>query len=118
MEIKRGSIYLADLGNKEGSIQFGVRPVIVIGNSFSCKHGSIILCVPLTSKKKKPLPTHYELNNDVYPFLWKAYSLVLSEQIILIEKKQILEYLGDLKKKDIYNIGKRIQLAVGVRRYI
>lgn len=32
MNVKRGEIYIADLMEAEGSVQYGVRPVLVIQN--------------------------------------------------------------------------------------
>ena len=38
MKIKRGDIYLADLGEGYGSEQGGIRPVLVVQNNKGNKH--------------------------------------------------------------------------------
>ena len=50
MNIKRGEIYLVDLGNQKGSIQSGKRPVVVISNNMNNKYSPTINILPITSK--------------------------------------------------------------------
>jgi len=114
MEIKRGGIYLANLGKRVGSVQFGVRPIIIVGNDYSCQYSTVLLSVPLTSKQKKFLPTHYNLDSNKYPFLWKELNTVLTEQIMPVEKRRLLQFLGDVEIYDMINIGNRMRLAIGV----
>ncbi len=53
MEIKRGDIYMTQLGNYSGSIQGGTRPCLVISNNLCNKHSPVLVVAPLTSKKRK-----------------------------------------------------------------
>ena len=114
MLIKRRGIYLADLGKRVGSIQFGVRPVLIVGNNYSCRYSTVFLCVPLTSKQKTWLPTHYSLEVDKYPFLWKESNTILTEQIMPVEERQLLQYLGDIETKDMIRIETRLKKALGI----
>lgn len=50
--IKRGEIYLVDLGKQIGSVQGGVRPVIVISNPQNNLYSPTINILPITSRKK------------------------------------------------------------------
>lgn len=114
MLIKRRGIYLADLGKRVGSIQFGVRPVLIVGNNYSCRYSTVFLCVPLTSKQKTWLPTHYSLEVDKYPFLWKESNTILTEQIMPVEERQLLQYLGEIETKDMMRIETRLKKALGI----
>lgn len=48
MKIKRGDIFLADLGEGYGSEQGGIRPVLVVQNNKGNKHSHTLLvaCIP------------------------------------------------------------------------
>ena len=60
---RRGDLYLANLGNPEGSRQGGVRPIVVLQNDVGNYYAPTLTLAPLTSKteKKKQQPTHYLL---------------------------------------------------------
>lgn len=59
---KCGEIWKCDLGDNEGSVQSGYRPVFVISNNRNNKYSPTINVFPLTSKmNKKNLPVHVEL---------------------------------------------------------
>jgi hypothetical protein len=68
----------------------------------------------LTSKQKTWLPTHYILEVDKYPFLWKESNTILIEQIMPVEERQLLQYLGDIETKDMMRIETRLKKALGI----
>ena len=49
-EIKRGDIYLVDLGDNIGSVQKGERPAIVVQNDKGNKYSPTITVIPITTK--------------------------------------------------------------------
>ncbi len=53
--IRRGEIYLADLGCSRGYIQGGVRPVIIISNRANNKFAPIVNVLPITKRAESPL---------------------------------------------------------------
>lgn len=61
-EIHRGEIFYMTFKEQVGSEQQGGRPVIVVSNETCNKFSPTVTIVPLTTKDKKPLPTHVELN--------------------------------------------------------
>lgn len=95
---KRGSIYFADLRPVVGSEQGGIRPVLVVQNNVGNVYSPTIIIIPLTTKYKKKLPTHYELKKEKFNFLLED-SLVLTEQIKCIDKSRFKTYIGTLPKK-------------------
>lgn len=91
-EIKRGQIYLVDFGVRDGNVQMGQRPAIVVNNDLGSKYGNILSVVPLTTsivKLHKKLPTHTILtpeNSGV-----RKTSIAMSEQLTVISKSQIVK---------------------------
>lgn len=66
-EIHRGEIFYMTFKEQTGSEQQGGRPVIVVSNETCNKFSPTVTVVPLTTKGKKPLPTHVELNVEGLP---------------------------------------------------
>ena len=91
-EIKRGDIYLANLGEGVGSIQGGfMRPMIVVANPMCCKYSSVIHAVPTTTKSKKYIPTHVEISTNTG---LRIVSVALCEQVQLLNKSMFVEKIG------------------------
>ena len=110
---KRGEIYEADLGNAEGSEQAGIRPVLIIQNNIGNHYSPTVICVPLTSRSKKDMPTHHMIEKKRYPFLTYD-SIVLCEQIKTISKTKLSHRIGMLSKQDMYNIGKKLSISIAL----
>ena len=59
---KRGDIYYVNFGEKDGSKQGGVRPVLIIQNDIGNRHSPTVICAAITSRMNKAkLPTHIEI---------------------------------------------------------
>ena len=93
-DIKKGDIYYASLNPAIGSEQKGERPVVVLQNDCGNKYSPTVIVAPLTKIiKKEKLPTHILIySND---FL-RYNSLILLEQIRVIDKSRIISYMGSL----------------------
>lgn len=116
MKIKRGNILYVNMSDEyEGSIQGGMRPVVVVSNNQANKHSPVITVVPLTSRtyKKKYLPTHVLIKEEHCPGLGRD-SVALCEQILPLDRKDIIEYVGEVDKKMMKKITKAVQIQVGV----
>mgnify|MGYP000384015112 CR=1 FL=1 len=113
MKIKRGQIYLADLGEGYGSEQGGIRPVLVVQNNKGNKHSPTILIACITSKahSKHYLPTHYVIPKHVG---LKYDSMVMMEQIKVIDEKRIIKYIGKLSPKFMKILDKKIKISFGL----
>lgn len=119
-DIKRGDIYLADLGEGIGSEQHGVRPVLVVQNNIGNKYSPTVTVLPITTKihKSRGLPTHVMIDHVGG---LDEKSSIMAEQISTIDKTKLFTYIGtipeDAMKKDI-NEAIRIQLGLpGRKRY-
>ena len=113
-------IYYANLSkNTVQSEQGGVRPVIIIQNDVGNKYSPTVIVLPITSEiKKENMPTHCILHKTDKNGL-EVDSMVLSEQIRVIDKSRLLYkigYLDDTKEQnDVINT--YIANITGRKRY-
>lgn len=99
--VKRGGIYLANLGNQFGSVQSGKRPVIVISNPKNNRFSPVVNVLPITSKRKNNIPVHVNIGTECG---LKRESTVLTEQVITVDKGQLIEYIGSCNNKTMAEI--------------
>lgn len=105
-EIKKGDIYYAILNPTIGSEQNGIRPVVVIQNNLGNKYSPTVIVAPITSiLKKKELPTHIII--DKKDFL-KSKSMILLEQIRVLDKSRLKEYIGKLQNSEVKEIERKL----------
>ena len=107
---KRGDIYLADLGTPCGSVQGGIRPVVVIQNNTGNYFSSTLIVIPLTTELKKPnQPTHYVL---VRQYGLSEVSMSEAEQPATINKSQVIRYLGKTSRRNMDRIDKSLRISL------
>ena len=110
MEIHKGDIVFADLGETIGSEQSGIRPVIVIQNDVGNKFSPTVIVAPLTSKiKKQTMPTHVEIGER---FGLTDYSIALLEQVRTIDRKRILDYVGTIDSKTMKQVHTALRVSL------
>lgn len=91
-KVKRGEIYLHDFGNNEGSIQNGVRPVLVVQCDEGNEASTTTVVAALTSViKKRYMPSHIILGDK---FGLKEPSMVMLEQLKTVNQAELTEYIG------------------------
>ena len=102
-------IYYANLSkNAVQSEQGGIRPVIIIQNDVGNKFSPTVIVLPITSEIKKiNLPTHCILHKSDINGL-EVDSMVMAEQIRVIDKSRLLDkmgYLDNIKEQnDVINV--------------
>ena len=91
-----GDIYMASLKqDDDGSLQSGIRPVLIVSNDKANEYSPVITIIPITSKLgKKALPTHVYMTSCG---LTKP-SIALAEQITSINKDRLTRRVGSIKK--------------------
>ncbi len=106
LEIMRGDIIWATNTNAKGRTQNNTRPYVVISNNKANKFSSVITAIPLTTKKKKALPTHYvfKMNDKI--------NVALAEQIVNLNKDDILDIETTLDDYDLAEIEKRVKIQL------
>ena len=97
--IKCGDVYFANLSG-QGSLQTGLRPVVVVSNDIGNYYSGIVTVMPLTSKHKKDLPTHMKIKpNDINGL--RSESIILGEQITTINQNQLGYKIGQLTESEL-----------------
>ena len=110
--IRRGDIYLADLGTKAdviGSEQFGVRPVLITQCNRQNDRSTTYIIVIITSEiKKTRMDTHV-----ILPMVkgLSRQSMACCEQRFTIGRLRLLEYRGHLDNKTMKRITRACRLA-------
>lgn len=97
-EVFRGQIYFAQVPSTWGSAQAGYRPVIVVSNNIANRYSAVVTVVPVTSKEKKDLPTHFQVRAG------KVQGTALCEQVITISKELLASYSGTLSQKEVMEL--------------
>jgi mRNA interferase MazF len=111
-KIYRGQVYFTDLGQRIGSEQSGMRPVIIVQNDTGNRHSSTVIVVPITSQiKKEEMPTHIKLNND---FGLDDVSMALCEQIDTIDKQRLFSYIGQVSQSELQRINHALEVSLGL----
>lgn len=114
MKIKRGEVYLADLSDSSGSEQGKVRPVVIIQNNRGNKHSPTTIVACLSSKiyTKHHLPTHHLLPDGIG---LKYKSMVMCEQIRVIDKSRLQNKIATVSKKDMMIIDQKIKISLDLQ---
>ena len=110
--IQHGTVAMIEL-KQNGNLQGGIRPCVIVSNNKACEVSPVLTVVPLTSKTKRPLPTHVEL----YPSIESGISMTstfLAEQITTINRTSIKRVMGVLTSIEIKLIKKAIQKSLAL----
>ena len=110
--MKRFAIWIIDLPSSGNShVQHGIRPAIIVSNDMANLYSPVVTVVPLTSRQKKPLPTHVSLrgcglNRD---------STALCEQIITVDKTRLTRCIGFVYNTcDQYALRQALRVQLGM----
>ena len=110
-DIKRSEIYYADLNPVKGSEQGGYRPVLILqndkGNQYSC---TTIVAAITSQLAKTKLPTHVPIQTSGL----KKDSIILLEQIRVVDKTRINEFVGVADRETMREVDKAIMISLGI----
>lgn len=113
MIVKRGDVYFADLSPVIGSEQGGVRPVLVIQNNIGNRFSPTVIVAAITAQiQKAKLPTHVEIDAEIYGF--DRDSVVLLEQIRTIDKQRLTDKITHLNEDIMDEIDDALQISLGL----
>lgn len=107
--IRWGDIFYCDLGNMQGSVQCGKRPVIVIqSDRLNRNSPTVTVAVITTVLKKQNMHSHILIGKESG---LKKPSMIMLEQTRTVDKeKELLEYIGAVKNSD-----KRLEIKRGIK---
>lgn len=99
--VKKFDICLVKLPSlEEGNLVFGgMHPAIIVSNDRCNKYSPSVTIVPMTSKRKKYLPTHVNLCG----FGLRRAGIALCEQVTTIDKTQITKKVGYIHDRGVQN---------------
>ena len=111
----RGDIYLVDLGTNIGSEQGGCRPVLLVQNDIGNHFGPTLIVDPVSSRywKKSKQPTH-TLIEGIQNL--SSPSVVLTEQLLTIDKVRVMKYLGKVPEDQMQNVNKAVMVSLGLKQ--
>lgn len=108
--IEFGDIFYAELKG-EGSVQTGIRPVIIAQNNIGNRFSRTVEVIPCTTKIEKAayMPTHVQLPaNDITGL--RRDSVALAEQTSTINSCQLIRKLGHLDNDQLRRVGSARQI--------
>lgn len=100
---KHGEIWMCNLPSKSGSVQCGMRPVLIMSNNINNTHSTVINVIPISSKIKRPLPIHVMLQ-DYHRYGLTMRSVLLVEQITTIPIDTLQYRMGVIDDPDVFQM--------------
>lgn len=108
--VQRGDICYADLDPVVGSEQGGQRPVLVVQNNVGNKYSPTTIIAPISSQKKKKMPTHVYVPYGIGGL--PRDSVILTEQIRVLDKTRIHYTCGRLPSATMKQVDAAIRVSV------
>ena len=91
-ELKKSSPILVNrdvwqrIKNENSSVQYGLRPCVIMSNQKAINSSTVLNVLPITSKNKRCNKLHIPVSHECG---LKLDSIVLAEQILTVSKKEI-----------------------------
>jgi len=108
--IKRGDIYWVDLPDSNGREIKDKRPGLVISNNKQNIASPLIVIIPITSLKEGDKIFSFQLSITL-----KEESVILVDQIRTIDRDKFLSKIGEVEKKEMEEIERRIHLVLDLK---
>ncbi len=103
MTVKRGDVVLCDLNPVIGTEQAGIRPVVILQTDRASAASPHTIMTPFTTKIRRALlPSHVLVPANVGGLTQD--SVVLCEQIRVVDKRRIIRVLGHLEESHMQEI--------------
>jgi mRNA interferase MazF len=113
MIVRRNDLWLADLGDGDGSEQSGTRPVLILQNNVGNRHSPTVIIAAITDAKKGPLPTHVYIKAIDCGI--SKDSVILLEQIRTIDKQKLMRWVGRLPREQVIAVDKALSISLELR---
>ena len=90
--LRRGDVVFMDLPkNENSSVQYGLRPCVIMSNQKAINSSTVLNVLPITSKNKRCNKLHIPVSHECG---LKLDSIVLAEQILTVSKNLIKNKIG------------------------
>ena len=108
--MKRGEIYYIKSNYSETGFEMkGDRPAVIVSNDKNNERSGVLEVVFLTTKPKRPLPTHVLVREDT-----ARPSTVLCEQITSVDIGRFSDYMGTLTDEEMRAVDKALAVSIGL----
>lgn len=111
-EVHRGEIWYMSYGQTTGSEMQKARPVVIVSNETCNEHSPVVTVLPITSKDKKPLPTHVPVPTTQE----LVHGVIMAEQITTTSKMRLINYVGEVDEKTLRAIDNAICVQCAIER--
>jgi len=113
VKIKRGDVVLCDLNPVKGTEQAGIRPAIIVQTNRANVISPHTIIAPCTSKIRRALlPSHVFVPANVGGLT--KDSVILCEQIRVIDKSRIIKILGSLEQEYLEKLNRALSIILGL----
>jgi mRNA interferase MazF len=113
VSVTRGDVVLCDLNPVVGTEQAGVRPAVVLQIDRANAVSPHTIIAPFTTKIRRALlPSHVFVPAGVGGL--SQDSVVLCEQIRVIDKRRIIKVLGHLDEPYLQQVAKALSAILGL----
>lgn len=113
MEVKRENVFLVDLNPVVGTEQSGIRPALVIQIDKANARSPHTVVIPFTTKIRQAiLPSHVKVPAGIGGL--QEDSVLLCEQIRVIDKRRLLKRIGKIDKACLAEIHKGLKTILGL----
>ena len=120
MTVNMFDVFLVNLSETEAvNVQKGIRPCIIIQNDVGNKYSPTVIVIPITKEiKKLEQPTHYLIHRNKENGL-KCNSMVLGEQVRVVDKTRLVEKIGRIDNEKEQNgiLNAYLANVTGKKRY-
>jgi len=111
--VKRGEVWLADLSPTKGTEQTGIRPVPIVQTDRANPYSPHTIIVPFTTRiRQKLLPSHVLVPAGEEGL--KHDSVVLCEQIRVIDKGRLITRLGELSEEKMREVNEALRIILDI----
>lgn len=107
-KIARGDIFYVNKGLNNGHEQKAGRPALIVSNDLNNKYSTTVEVVFLTTKAKKPMPTHITIRGRVP-------SIALCEQITTVDKNRLGVFVRCCTREEMKEIDKALAVSLGLK---
>ena len=108
MQVYRGDIfYVKQFVRVTGSEQTAERPAVIVSNNTGNYHSEMCEVVYLTTKEKKPLPTHVDV-------MCKIPSTAMCEQIYSVSQERLGDFVRSCTAEEMDAIDKALMISLGL----
>ena len=108
--IRRGDVYyIFKAGDAPGCEQHAGRPAVVVSNDLNNRHSSVVEVVYLTTKDKRPLPTHVTIHAT------QTKALVLCEQINSVSVTRLGNFVGRCSEEEMQRIDNALAVSLELK---